>query len=976
MAISPDDVGKLSLLLDEAEQVDRRHLPKWLEELRTGRRHLVPLLEQALAPSNAPSADWSLPSLDAASDACDEAGAAVGPYRLSRQIGNGGMGSVWLAERADGAYERRVALKLPRLASMPGLAERMARERQIGARLEHPNIARLYDAGVDAARRPYIAMEYVDGKAIDAWNAEGKRDIGELLRIFVQVIRAVAYAHRQLVVHRDLKPANVLVDAQGHAHLLDFGIATLVEETSGGASDVTQDHGRVFTRRYASPEQISGHAVGTASDIYSLGVTLYELLTGATPYVLARQTDGALEDAILQGAIAPPSTRVTDRRRRRRLRGDLDAILGKALEPKPEHRYASADAMADDIERHLAGLPVAVRRAPWSERLLRFVVRRRLGVSWAAAASVLVVLIAGGLALQARKAAEEAERTKTVTAFVEGMFRLQAWPPMVLPGSGTADGAVASVLDLIDARFGDRPDLQADLYEAVSRVYVDVGAGDLAAESAIRQLQALKRSGAPPDARAAAHMLLASANSLRGRYADAQKEVREAVRMLPDSNIDAGLEARALFARLLLTSGAHGEARAVFEAVDAATPVDRRPPSVALAKYLAVRASLLEIENQFDAAVALWNRAIALATRVEGANSRAAAGIRMYLAMEEMGRNRIAEARRDFDLAFGALRSHGDAGRIQAAVAATRFASMSFSMGLMPYADAKAMAEEAYATVAGWGRAIPRSVLAQIDVGRAVVSLRYQDLAAANRILEPATLIVRASTDGLIDRRWLATYLGALHMAMGHHDRAETWLRERLELRIRAGDGSTPYAAYDWVQLSQNALMKGDLAAAEEVLSRAPTFQALSGDLTANGQVYANAIAEQRVRIFLERGHVEAALAAMPAPYGLAPEEDRSEPTLATYALRGELLCAAGKPADGLPILLASIEAIAPVLYPAAPGLARLRALAGRCSLDLGKRAAASRLAALARDAFRQQPEVSAWYQMPLQQLERDLARH
>jgi serine/threonine-protein kinase len=220
------------------------------------------------------------------------AGALVGPYRLIRELGVGGMGQVWLAERADGLLERQVALKLPHLSwGAASFADRMARERNILASLAHPNIARLYDAGLAADGRPFLALEYVDGQFIDAYATAHRLSVRERVQLVVQVARAVAHAHARLVVHRDLKPSNILVDAQGQAHLLDFGIAKLVDPHAGDdppASQLTQAPGRVLTPDYASPEQIRGDAIGTASDVYSLGVVFYELLTGERPVRLKK----------------------------------------------------------------------------------------------------------------------------------------------------------------------------------------------------------------------------------------------------------------------------------------------------------------------------------------------------------------------------------------------------------------------------------------------------------------------------------------------------------------------------------------------------------------------------------------------------------------------------------------------------------------------------------------------------------------
>jgi len=271
---------------------------------------------------------------------------------------------------------------------------------------------------------------------------------------------------------------------------------------------------------------------------------------------------------------------------------------------------------------------------------------------------------------------------------------------------------------------------------------------------------------------------------------------------------------------------------------------------------------------------------------------------------------------------------------------------------------------------------LPEDVLADVEVREGWLALRHGDLGTATRLLERSVPIAEAATDGLIDRRWFATYMAALAMTTGQHEKADALLQQRMRLRVQAGDGRTPFAAYDWVQLSQNALMKGDFARAESALIGAPDFAPLGGDVQSGGTNYSRAIQEQRVRIHLHRGEVAVALQRLPAPYGLDPVEDRSDPTLAPYALRGEVLCAAGRPAEGLPYLEASISAMAPALTSTAPGLARLRAVAGLCALSLGDTLSARTAARLSRAAFLAQPGVSPWFKLPSTRLAAALSRH
>ena len=440
------------------------------------RGELEALLAAADAPDNpldAPPA--TPPAASAVAVGAFQAGQRIGPYTLMRLVGEGGMGWVWLAQRADGALTRSVALKLPKWTwSLPDLHSRLARERDILASLEHANIARLYDAGVDAHGRPYLAMEYVEGEPIDGYCRTRQLSVEARLQVVLQVARAVAYAHSRLVVHRDLKPANIVVAGDGSVRLLDFGIATLL-----GTPGLTRDAAtRVFTPRYAAPEQIRGGAVGTTTDVYALGVVLYELLTGVSPYLTMSPGPAALEAAIVQGDTRPASAAASDQTVARRLRGDLDAILNKALKTAPAERYTSVDGLADDLERYLRHETVSARPDSVPYRMRTFVRRHRPAV---AAAALVVLTLAGATTYsvrQARIAGRERERTATALARAEGVaefyqFLLADGGP---PGAPlTIDGMIERSQGLLDTEFAGQPTLQAAVLLVQSSYYLGQG---------------------------------------------------------------------------------------------------------------------------------------------------------------------------------------------------------------------------------------------------------------------------------------------------------------------------------------------------------------------------------------------------------------------------------------------------------------------------------------------------------------------
>jgi len=482
------------------------------------------------------------------------AGERIGAYRVVREIGRGGMGSVYLAARADEEFDQRVAIKLVRRGmDTDEILRRFRAERQILAHLDHPNIAKLFDGGTTQDGRPYFVMEYVEGQPVDEYCDGRKLPTRERLELFRSVCSAVHFAHQNLVVHRDLKPGNILVTADGVPKLLDFGIAKLLDPDQEA---FTRADVRPMTPEYASPEQVRGEAITTASDVYSLGVLLYTLLTGHSPYRPATRDPQSLAKAICETDPPRPSSvvgRVAERKRpdgsvaeltpesvshvrdgeermlRRRLSGDLDNIVLMAMQKDPRRRYASVDQLSNDIGRHLEGLPVIARKDTLRYRARKFVGRHKAGVALAAAALLLIVGFSVTVTILWQQAVRERQKAEVVSGFLESIFTSS--DPQEAQGEKITARELLDVgVKKIDQDLAGQPELRAALTQTMGRVYRGLGLYEQARQLLEKSLRLYRETLADDDLRIAYNLHnLASVLRDMSQNAAAEPLIREAL---------------------------------------------------------------------------------------------------------------------------------------------------------------------------------------------------------------------------------------------------------------------------------------------------------------------------------------------------------------------------------------------------------------------------------------------------------------
>lgn len=719
----------------------------------------------------------------------------IGVWHALRTLGRGGMGTVYLVERSEGGFRQHGAMKLLRAgADSDEFLRRFEQERQILATLNHEGIARLLDGGRDPQGRPYLVMEYVEGEPIDRASDRERLSVDQRVALFAQVAQAVAYAHRNLIAHRDIKPGNIIVGADGKAKLLDFGIAKALADEPLGEEPLTRTALRVFTPDYATPEQVYGQPASTASDVYQLGLLLYELLTGQRAQRVTDTAQQTLVNAICRAEPVRPSERVADddaaatarqttpSALRRKLRGDLDNIVLKALRKEPERRYASAMAMVEDLERWRQGRPVRARPETWSYRTGKFIRRH----AWAVAASVAIVAMivsyAVTVTIQANALARERDRAQAEAAKALQVKKLvlRVFEGANPDASGSAQLTARELLDrgwaAIERELGGQPDVQVELLDAVGEAYRQLGVYDRAETLFTRSLQiARTESSRQP-------LLLARALRSRGRvrgdlgeYAAAETDLRDAL------------------ARYRAAFGAHHDEVAV---------------------TLGDLALLLDLRGEFAGAETLYREALAIHRKLHGERHLRVADNLGDLGMILRRQGDYAGAEPLLSQSLSLRRQLLPAQHPEIAYVMTDLAQVRSDLG--EYDSAEALYREALASMqTSLGDAHPNVALTMITLARVLKTRR--DFDGARDLLLRALEIRRKALGERHPSIALnlndigQTYLESSDLKPGNLDHAERYYREALDIYPVDNSGRS-MVVYN---LGQVAEKRGDFVGAE-----------------------------------------------------------------------------------------------------------------------------------------------------------------
>ena len=906
-------------------------------------------------------------------------GNRCGPYQLLRLVGRGGMGEVWLAKRIDGFVKRPVALKLPCVGFHAAqFAERLCRERDILAGLVHPGIARLYDAGLDESGRPFLALEFVEGTGLTAYCDDRRLSVRDRLGLFLQILTAVQHAHSRLVIHRDLKPSNILVTADGEVKLLDFGIAKLMTDGEASETELTKIGGRALTLHYASPEQIAGQPVTTASDVYSLGTILFELLSGERPFVSKRDSCAALEEAILSTAPRRPSQTITGdtqaltrsttaRKLAASLRGDLDTIVLKALQKQPEQRYATADAFRSDIERYLAGKTVLAQGESGWYRAKKFMRRHRLAA--VSAAGVFLALAAGlSVALwQARVAEKEARTSAAVQEFTEDIFRANSLekPDPVKARQTTARELLDIGARKVGTSLNNAPAAKLKMLEVLGSLYLDLRLDDQAVALQKQRVSLAKILYGPHSLAMVSALIDLGAAMHASRSVNEREAVLLGAKAILDQSRDFTSQTRgALLATLAEHYASTDLPKSLACAKESVSIYRKWPPSVELSGALYLAGLSYLNSHEFSEAQRAFAEAILLSKKFHGDPNPDLARYYAYEAETEDYLMRYAAAEESYKFAVKAARALGGDEDVDTLEVESR-------LGL--FLATKSKSREALSYLQRAKDACLRTKGPDDPFYTPQMLLQYGVALGANGRPEEALDSISRAVDNRRKHRPGTRYLGQMLedqalmlLVLGRPQKAEQMLDEASAIRNKVGGKIIPHYLVPRIKLAM-ALNKLDEAAGlvERHYGAVSDTAPLSVDFLRNLETRAELALlkkDGKTAIVLAERAVRMIIASPLRPY------------LKSWEARGMLAEGKGhllahNPVKALPLLEAAVKADIEVFDANSPDIALAEAALGNCYLDLDNRNKSRGLLFKSQSILKTHKELSEEYQMPVREL-------
>ena len=818
-APNPERWRLLETLFHKASDLDPDHRSNFLDQACGDDAGLRSDVESLLRSADQTLGYLEQPAVEAAREIASEAplaGRLIGPWRIMDAIGDGGMGRVYLACRADEVYDQKVAIKVMRadFGSDRDMLLRFRMERQILAKLNHPNIARLLDGGVSAEGLPYLVMEYVEGVPIDVYCRDRHLSIDARLGLFRTVCGAMDYAHHNLVIHRDIKPANILVTAGGVPKLLDFGIARLLDPEFSGMAR-TRPGERLMTPEYASPEQVRGDAVTTAADVYSLGVLLYELLAGKRPFRV--RTDNPLEIAlaICEQTPQPPST-VSENPDAHQIDRDLDRIVMMAMRKEPERRYASAGQFSADVKAYLEGYPLQARTATWSYRTSTFVRRHKAGVAAAVLFALALAGFGGGMGVLAKRAERQRQTAERERQFMADMFRAAA-PEVARGETITARDLLDRGAQRIDRELSGEPKVRASLQETIAEAYRELGLID-ESEKLARQLVQLdgKTFGAASPETLRAVELLAELYRDQGHYAEAEPLLSRVLAWKRAAFGATSPEAAGVMGELGECFYWQAKDDQALTLLNQTLAIDRKNGpdyGASTRNYLALT---LERKGDFDQARRLLEEAVEINRRTQGTNSPDYAISLHNLGSALIDRGDLLGAEVKLREALAVRRAIFAAGHPDLALSLNNLGYVLLEKG--EWRAAEPILKEALdIQLHALGPDNPR-LSGPMNNWARVLQAKGDYVQAEgfyNRILAIMKQAHAAST-------WPAAQIvanrGLLHFDQGAYAAAEQDARQAMEIRRKLGGESTPTFANSMIEVAEDRAFQGDPGGAVPLL--------------------------------------------------------------------------------------------------------------------------------------------------------------